>query len=81
MIKIENDCVGCPPEIGCMGSACPYRNVKTTVCDNCGKYAEYNIDGEDFCSECLEEHLKILFNEFSLYEKLDMLNIDYSTID
>lgn len=81
MVKVENDCVGCPPEIGCMGSACPYRSAKVTVCDNCGKMAEYNVDGEDFCVECLEEYLKDSFNEYSLYEKLDILKIDYYTVD
>ena len=27
MIKYENECVGCPPERGCLGSSCPYMNV------------------------------------------------------
>ena len=27
MIKYEDECVGCPPERGCLGSVCPNRNV------------------------------------------------------
>ena len=40
MIKYENDCVGCPPEIGCLGSSCPNRNVPHTYCDRCSDEAQ-----------------------------------------
>ena len=36
MIKYEDNCVGCPPEMGCLGSACSNRNVPVFVCDDCG---------------------------------------------
>ena len=55
MIKYENDCVGCPPEIGCLGSTCPYVNVPHCYCDNCqGEFDElYNYNGEQWCEDCI----------------------------
>ena len=56
MIKLENHCVGCPKEMGCMGDACPNRNVEVAICDNCGEeiYGDvYLVDGQDFCEDCL----------------------------
>lgn len=54
---IENECVGCPPEMGCLGSACPKRNVHRYYCDKCGQEYESNelyvVDGEDICSDCI----------------------------
>ncbi len=48
MVTYENECVGCPPEMGCLGSACPNRNVKYLYCDKCGEDAEklYVVDGK-----------------------------------
>lgn len=43
MLKYENECVSCPPEMGCIGSACPYRNVPRWYCDEC----EAECDRED----------------------------------
>lgn len=56
MITYENECVGCPPEIGCMGSACPYRYVPHYYCDNCGREL-YEVDDNDrqICTECMED--------------------------
>ena len=55
MIKYENECVGCPKEMGCLGDGCPNRNVKHLYCDKCGDDVEelYNFLGEELCEECL----------------------------
>ena len=55
MIKYEKECVGCPPEMGCMGDACKYRNVPHLYFDNCGEDCEelYVVDDEELCEECL----------------------------
>ena len=37
MIRYEDECVGCPPEMGCLGSICPNRNVPHYFCDYCGE--------------------------------------------
>lgn len=57
MIQYEDECVGCPPEMGCMGSMCPYRNVAHAYCDVCGEEAEefYYLDGEYLCEDCYIE--------------------------
>ena len=57
MIKYEDECVNCPPEMGCLGSGCRYKNVPHYYCDNCGTeiwyddilYDEY---GEILCDLC-----------------------------
>ena len=55
--EIENECVSCSSGIGCLGSACPNRNVHRYYCDRCGQEYESNelyvVDGEDVCAECL----------------------------
>lgn len=55
MVKYENECVGCPPEIGCLGDSCPNRNVMHLYCDKCKDDCEelYDYDGEELCEECL----------------------------
>lgn len=60
-VKYENECVHCPKEIGCMGDACPNRNVPHYYCDECGEeivehpsYRDYyTTDGADhLCKDC-----------------------------
>ena len=55
MVKYENECVGCPPEMGCLGESCPNRNVKRLYCDNCKDEFEelYEYDGQELCQDCL----------------------------
>lgn len=55
MIQYEDECVGCPPELGCLGSSCPNRNVPHLICDNCGgeRGELYNVNGEQVCDDCL----------------------------
>ena len=62
MITYEDECVGCPTEMGCMGSACQNRNVPHFYCDKCGDDVEklYNYDGEELCEECLLEEFEVI---------------------
>ena len=54
MKKIENECLNCPPEIGCMGDTCPNKNVARFYCDECGEEEMlYYYDGEELCQDCL----------------------------
>lgn len=59
MIREEDQCVGCPPEIGCLGRVCPRRRVMVLICDRCG--SGYRVEegigknGEDLCYDCLAE--------------------------
>ena len=58
-VRIENECVGCPPNMGCMGSACPYREVPHYFCDECEDDVDptelYKYDGGEYCKDCLLE--------------------------
>ena len=60
MIKYEDECVGCPPEMGCLGNSCRYKNVKHLYCDRCGDDVEelYDYDGEELCEDCLLDSIK-----------------------
>ena len=62
MVNYENECVGCPPERGCLGSACPNRNVRRLYCDRCGCEEEklYKHDGEELCADCLLDEFEVV---------------------
>lgn len=83
MKKIENECVGCPQEMGCIGNACPYKRVTHFYCDQCGEDgAMYVIDNEDLCEECAEKYLEEVFrNEYTISEKAKMLKIQMISRD
>lgn len=57
MIRYENERVG-PCPMGCMGSACRYRNVPRCYCDKCGEEISYDSDRWDedsdyhVCEDC-----------------------------
>lgn len=74
MLKHEDMCVGCPTEMGCLGSSCPMRNAAFYYCDHpgCDAYAEYQIDGEDYCEEHAEEYLTSFYKEYDEYADLDL---------
>lgn len=62
-VVLENECVGCPPERGCLGDACPNRNVAHYYCDKCDAEVDsseelYEVDGEDLCECCLKERFR-----------------------
>ena len=58
MIKYEDECVGRPPEMGCISNSCPNRNVKHRYCDKCGEDCEelYLYDNEELCKDCLSDN-------------------------
>ena len=59
MLKHVDECVGCPPEKGCLGSACPNRNVPRWFCDECENEFERDelrvVNGKQLCYDCLCE--------------------------
>ena len=58
MKKVSNECVGCPPEMGCLGGTCPNRNVTRYYCDKCGEEEQlYEYDGKELCLDCIEKEL------------------------
>ncbi len=61
MRKVENECVCCAPELGCLGNRCQYRNVVRFYCDRCGEETTlYHCDGEEICAECLLKEFSIV---------------------
>ena len=73
MIKYENDCVGCPPEIGCLGSSCPNRNVPHTYCDRCSDEAQlYQFGGEQICEDCLDMEVQSWWNSLDIEERREI---------
>ena len=61
MMTIENECVGCPPEMGCLGSACPNLNVKRFYCDECGNEETlYEYGERELCIDCILKQLTVV---------------------
>lgn len=61
MRKVENECVGCPPEMGCLGSSCRYANVEHFYCDYCGDETTlYDYYGDEICEECLIKQFNVV---------------------
>lgn len=62
MVRLEDECVGCPPEKGCLGSCCPHRNIMHLYCDDCGYDVEklYKYDDEELCEECLLKRFEVV---------------------
>lgn len=59
MIEYENECVGCPPEIGCLGKFCPNRRVPHLYCDECGEETDlYWYEDEQLCADCVIDKLQ-----------------------
>lgn len=75
MIRYENECVGCPPELGCLGSCCPNRNVPHFYCDNCGDDVEelFECCGMQMCRDCVEKMLKD--------KEVDIYSEDFDILD
>ena len=59
MIKIENECVDCPQDIGCIGNICPYLNVPRFYCDECDNEDElFWYEDEQLCIDCIVKRLE-----------------------
>lgn len=59
-IRYENECVGCPPDMGCLGVACPNRRVPHLYCDKCKQEVDdlYDYDDKQICLDCIVKQLK-----------------------
>lgn len=83
MLKYKNDCVGCPPEIGCLGSSCPYSNVPITYCDNCKQEATLYVfpdTDEQLCTTCMERELDSAWAGLTFQEKCEIFDVKEVTI-
>lgn len=81
MIEVRDECVGCPPEMGCLGNSCPYMNVERRVCNTCRSDAEYEIDGEDYCYDHAKGYIESIFHSLSLKEKSEAAIGEYTELE
>ncbi len=73
MVKIEDHCVGCPREIGCLGQLCPYQNVEVHYCDICGDESpEYMVEDKEYCESCAEDYVDGYFKGLTISEKMEI---------
>ena len=49
-IVFQDDCVGCPPEMGCLGDTCKFKHVPHLYCDECTGEQTDLYDG--LCIDC-----------------------------
>ena len=64
MRRVENNCVNCPPEMGCLGMSCPCRNVVYFYCDRCGNDTTlYHYNGEEICGNCLLSEFEVVTDD------------------
>ena len=59
MLRHEDECVGCPLELGCLGDGCPHMNVPHWFCDECEAEVSREelriLDGKQLCWGCFVE--------------------------
>ena len=61
MKRLENECVGCPPELGCLGESCPNRNVPHFYCDKCKEEEVlYEFEDGEYCIDCIAKMLTVV---------------------
>ncbi len=55
MVTYEDECIGCPTEMGCLGDTCPNKNVPHLYCDNCSKEVDElrDYNDEQWCEKCI----------------------------
>jgi len=83
MIKYEDECVGCPSEIGCLGSSCPNRNIPHTYCDRCedeAKLYAHNDNTEQLCKKCMNKEFELAWKELSFEDKCEIFGVKEITI-
>ena len=79
MLEYENQCVGCV--LPCLGPSCKYLKVPVFYCDQCGEYARYRYDGEDYCESCFEKMLDGVFEDLTIIEKAQVWDVDYEDVE
>ncbi len=69
----------CPPDAPRNCTTCPEWTTTAVRCDQCGEYAEYHWDGEDWCEDCLKDTLISLFAQQPLSDMAEMLDVGISS--
>lgn len=75
MMRIKDECVGCPDY--CIN--CGARRTKRFYCDRCGEeYTLYRFNGEELCENCLDKALKELKTHDGICEECGEKDVIYS---
>ena len=78
-ILYESSCVGCVPDLPCMGAGCGgYGSKPVYCCDFCDDPAVYHIDGSDFCEYCAKDYLINAFKDLTVKGMAELLEADFS---
>ena len=57
MIQLVDTCVSC--DLPCAGKSCPNHRKWIDICDKCHDApAEYHVDGQSLCSDCLKQDIE-----------------------
>ena len=74
MVKIADNCVHCPSEMGCYGS-CSNKSMERHYCDRCKEeiYDDdlYRESKEEYCQECAEAIIDNWWDNLTFTEKLE----------
>lgn len=84
MIVSENHCCDCAtPNYPCRGNSCPYLEMIVYYCDTCNDNtcAKYEIDGKHCCEYHAKEYIKDYFDDLTLSEQADVLNISLKSLE
>lgn len=75
MVRYESDCVGCVPDLPCVGPGCQYYGMRPHLyCDHCGESADYILDDEThYCTDCLNNLMNEEWVELDVAEKAELL--------
>lgn len=70
MVRYENDCVGCPQDLGCSKISCPFYRVPHYYCDSCGIESDklYHLYDEHLCESCLLKEVPIVKPDDEYYD-------------
>lgn len=76
MIAIENNCVSCPQ--GCIN--CGRKHQEFVMCDGhrCNNYADYSIDGEDYCEDCARQLMQETMKNYTIEELSELFELTCS---
>lgn len=80
MLRMNEGCVDCPPELGCNCETCSQIH-SYWACDLCDSAAQYRFDGHDYCRRCIEDILLNEFYDLSISEKAEMMNIELEELE
>lgn len=71
-VVTENQCVGCD-----VCYHCGRKQVEVLICDGnrCDNYAQYCIDGEDYCEDCARKLMVEIAKNYTIEELAELFEL------